>query len=98
VVDRSDPVYLAVDQALTELYGTPPIPLRAGGTIPATAVFLDELGIHTIGYAWSGSDSRAHAPNERYSVEGYLRGRRGYALLLDILARQTANRVALRSG
>jgi acetylornithine deacetylase/succinyl-diaminopimelate desuccinylase-like protein len=88
VVDRSNPVYLAVDAALTELYGTPPIPLRAGGTIPATAVFLDELGIHTVGYAWSGSGSRAHAPNERYSVANYLRGRRGYALLLDILAKQ----------
>lgn len=87
VVDRSDPVYLAVDEALTALYGTPPVPLRAGGTIPATAVFLDELGIHTIGYAWSGSGSRAHAPNERYSVANFLRGRRGYALLLDILAR-----------
>ncbi len=92
LVDRSDPVYQAVDKALTQLYGKAPIPLRAGGTIPATAVFLDELGIHTIGYAWSGAGSRAHAPNERYSVANFLRGRRGYALLLDILAEQSAER------
>jgi acetylornithine deacetylase/succinyl-diaminopimelate desuccinylase-like protein len=86
LVDRNDPVYLAVDESLTKLYGKAPIPMRAGGTIPATAVFLDELGVHTIGYAWSGSSSRAHAPNERYSVASFLRGRRGYALLLDVLA------------
>lgn len=90
VLDRSDPVYLAVDEALTELYGRAPIAVRAGGTIPATAVFLEELGIHTIGYAWSGSSSRAHAPNERYQVESYLRGRRGYALLLAVMARRHA--------
>jgi acetylornithine deacetylase/succinyl-diaminopimelate desuccinylase-like protein len=89
LVDRTDPVYLAVDESLTKLYGKAPIPVRAGGTIPATAVFLDELGVHTIGYAWSGASSRAHAPNERYSVANFLRGRRGYALLLDVLASQT---------
>lgn len=89
LVDRADPVYQAVDESLTKLYGKTPIPLRAGGTIPATAVFLDELGIHTIGYAWSGASSRAHAPNERYSVASFLRGRRGYALLLDVIAERS---------
>lgn len=86
VLDRSNPVYGAVDTALTRLYGRSPVVQRAGGTIPATAIFLEELGLHTIGYAWSAPDSRSHAPNEWYGLAGFLRGRRGYAMLLDTLA------------
>lgn len=86
VLDRTHPIYTAVDQALTRLYGRPPVVQRAGGTIPATAIFLEELGLHTIGYAWSAPDSRSHAPNEWYGIAGFLRGRRGYAMLLEILA------------
>ncbi|CAA9577337.1 MAG: Acetylornithine deacetylase/Succinyl-diaminopimelate desuccinylase and related deacylases [uncultured Thermomicrobiales bacterium] len=89
LLDRSNPVYAAVDVALTRLYGHPPVVQRAGGTIPATAIFLDELGLHTIGYAWSAPDSRSHAPNEWYGIAGFLRGRRGYAMLLDTLAEAT---------
>jgi acetylornithine deacetylase/succinyl-diaminopimelate desuccinylase-like protein len=88
LLDRDNPVYRAADVALTQLFGVAPVVQWAGGTIPATAIFLDELGIHTIGYAWSGPDSRSHAPNERYPVANFLRGRRGYALLLDVLAAQ----------
>lgn len=86
VLDRSNPVYGAVDTALTKLYGRSPVVQRAGGTIPATAIFLEELGLHTIGYAWSAPDSWSHAPNEWYGIAGFLRGRRGYAMLLDTLA------------
>jgi len=90
LLDRENPAYKAADVALTRLFGMAPVVQRAGGTIPATAIFLDELGIHTIGYAWSGPESRSHAPNERYPVANFLRGRRGYALLLDVLAEQRA--------
>ncbi|MDQ3656624.1 MAG: dipeptidase [Chloroflexota bacterium] len=86
LLDRHNPVYRAADTALTRLFGVAPVVQRAGGTIPATAIFLDELEIHTIGYAWSGPDSKSHAPNERYPVANFLRGRRGYAMLLDVLA------------
>jgi acetylornithine deacetylase/succinyl-diaminopimelate desuccinylase-like protein len=86
LLDRDNPVYRATDRALTRLFGVAPVIQRAGGTIPATAIFLDELGIHTVGYAWSGPDSRSHAPNERLPVANFLRGRRGYAMLLDVLA------------
>jgi acetylornithine deacetylase/succinyl-diaminopimelate desuccinylase-like protein len=89
LLDRTNPIYKAADTALTRLFGVPPVVQRAGGTIPATAIFLDELGIHTVGFAWSGPDSHSHAPNERYPVANFLRGRRGYATLLDVLAEQT---------
>lgn len=35
--------------------------------------------------AWAAPDSKAHAPNEWYSLRDYLRGREAYAMLLERL-------------
>ncbi|MBA3275213.1 MAG: dipeptidase [Chloroflexia bacterium] len=84
-VDRSNPVHKAAEAVLTELFGKPPVITRSGGTIPATGIFQDELGIDTVGYAWAMPGSGAHAPNEWYRVEDYFRGRAAYAALLEYL-------------
>jgi acetylornithine deacetylase/succinyl-diaminopimelate desuccinylase-like protein len=84
-IDRNNPVHLAAQQVLTRLFGVEPVITRAGGTIPATGIFQSELGIDTVNFAWSIPGSNAHAPNEWYRIEDYLRGRRGYAALLDYL-------------
>lgn len=87
LTDRDHPVYKAVNDTLTELYGREPVIVRSGGTVPATGIFQDELGLETITMAWSQPGSKAHAPNEWYSIPDYLRGREGFALLLEKLAR-----------
>ncbi len=86
-VNREDPVFGAVKDVLTELYGKDPVIVRNGGTVPATGIFQDELGVETITMAWAAPDSKAHAPNEWYSVADYYRGREGYAMLLERLRR-----------
>jgi acetylornithine deacetylase/succinyl-diaminopimelate desuccinylase-like protein len=88
-IDRSNPVHRAAEVVLTELFGVAPVITRAGGTIPATGIFQDELGIDTVNYAWSIPGSGAHAPNEWYRVSDFLRGREGYAALLEYLGRET---------
>ena len=50
-IDRNNPVHKAAEKVLTELFGNPPVITRAGGTIPATGIFQDELGIDTVNYA-----------------------------------------------
>jgi acetylornithine deacetylase/succinyl-diaminopimelate desuccinylase-like protein len=80
-------VYDAVTQVLTAMYGKEPVITRSGGSVPATAMFLDELGVETITLGWSLPDSKAHAPNEWTTLESFLRGREGYAMLLDQLKR-----------
>ncbi len=85
-IDRANPVHIAAQQVLTDLFGVEPVITRAGGTIPATGIFQAELGIDTVNFAWSIPGSNAHAPNEWYRIDDYLRGRRGYAALLDYLA------------
>lgn len=86
-VNRADPVFDAVKEVLRGLYGKDPVIVRNGGTVPATGIFHDELGVETITMAWAAQDSKAHAPNEWYSVADYLRGREGYAMLLERLRR-----------
>lgn len=86
-VDRSDPAFEAVKDVLTELYGMEPVIVRNGGTVPATGIFQDELGVETVTMAWAAPDSKAHAPNEWYSLRDYLRGREGYAMLVERLRR-----------
>ncbi|MGI8406355.1 MAG: M20/M25/M40 family metallo-hydrolase, partial [Thermomicrobiales bacterium] len=87
VVDRNNPVHLAASKVLKDLYGVEPVLERAGGTIPATAIFKDELGLETIIFAWSIPGAGAHAPNEWYRLEDFTRGRTGVALLIEELAR-----------
>ena len=84
-VDRDHPVYAAVEKTLTDLYGKEPVIVRGGGTVPATGIFQDELGVETITMAWAANGSKAHAPNEWYSISDYLRGRHGYAMLVENL-------------
>lgn len=87
LADRSHPVFKAVNDTVTELYGKDPVIVRAGGTVPATGIFQDGLGLETITLGWGLPGSKAHAPNEWYTISDYLRGREGYALLLDKLAK-----------
>ena len=85
-IDRENRFHKAAAEVLTSLMGKEPVITRAGGTIPATGIFQDELGIDTINFAWAMPGSGAHAPNEWYRIEDFLRGRQGYANLLEHVA------------
>jgi acetylornithine deacetylase/succinyl-diaminopimelate desuccinylase-like protein len=85
VVDRANPVHIAAGEVLTELYGKEPFIVRSGGTIPATAIFLEELGLNTVLFAWSLPGSGAHAPNEWYGLDEYHKGAVAYARLFEYL-------------
>jgi acetylornithine deacetylase/succinyl-diaminopimelate desuccinylase-like protein len=87
VLDRSNIAHLAVTDVLRDLFGAEPVVVRSGGTVPATGIFRDELGIDTATLGWSQPGSGAHAPNEWYRIEDFLRGRQGYAALLERLHR-----------
>lgn len=87
VLDRSNPVHLAAGDVLRDLFGREPLVVRTGGTVPATGIFKDELGIDTTTLGWSMPGSGVHAPNEWYRIEDYYLGRAGYAALLERLAR-----------
>lgn len=89
VIDRSNVAHLAVTDVLRDLFDTEPLVVRSGGTVPATGIFRDELGIDTATLGRSQPGSGAHAPNEWYRIEDFLRGRFGYAALLERLRQRT---------
>ena len=86
-IARDHPGLIAAGRVLEGLFGKDPIVIRSGGTIPVTAMFQELLGVETVMFAWSVPGSQAHAPNEWYRIEDFLRGRRGYAAFLTALAR-----------
>ena len=59
---------------LTEIYEKEPYMTRLGGTIPVSAIFLKELGVHTTMFGFSIGDENLHAPNEFFRLKNFRRG------------------------
>lgn len=87
MADRDNAFNVAIRKVLTEVFGRAPVMERSGGSIPATAIFQQALGLDTTIFAWSQPNSGLHAPNEWYRVEDFTRGRYAYAALLAELKR-----------
>jgi acetylornithine deacetylase/succinyl-diaminopimelate desuccinylase-like protein len=70
---------------LKDLYGKEPYRIRAGGTIPANALFLRDLGAYTIVFAFGLQDERQHSPDEFFRLSSFERGQKAYGMLLNRL-------------
>ncbi len=68
---------------LTELYGVPPVFVRMGGSVPVIPLFLRELGVYTLSFAFALEDEKHHAPDEFFRLASFERGQRGYGLLWE---------------
>jgi len=56
-------------QVLAELYGTAPVQVRMGGTLPVSELFQRLLGIYTVFFSFSTADEDFHAPNEFFRLD-----------------------------
>jgi acetylornithine deacetylase/succinyl-diaminopimelate desuccinylase-like protein len=72
-------------QVLTELYGRSPLQVRMGGSIPVCALFLKELGVYTVNFAFGLNDENLHAPDEFFRLASFERAQTGYGMLLQKL-------------
>lgn len=81
----------AVRDVLREVYGREPYVTRTGGSIPIIMVFLQELGVHTVNFAFGLADEQVHAPNEFFRLASFERALVGYVKLLQRLADLTAD-------
>ncbi len=80
----------AAAAVLTEVYGVEPYQSRTGGSIPVCELFLDTLGVYTVGFAFGLRDEQIHAPDEFFHLGSFRRGQRAYARLLHELGRAHA--------
>lgn len=79
------PANVAAARVLQEVYGKEPLYLWSGGTVPLYEVFLSQLGIHTVTFAFGLPDERAHAPDEFFRISSMRRGMGAWAHLLASL-------------
>ena len=57
-----------------------------GGTLPATALFEDVLGVKTLFFSFSTADEKLHAPNEFMRIKRFHEGMKAWEKLWRLLA------------
>ena len=73
----------AAKKAIESAFGTPPVLIREGGSIPIVTRFQEVLKCDCLLLGWGLSDDNAHSPNEKFRVADYHRGIRASAILWD---------------
>lgn len=73
-------------RALDAEWGRPPVFMADGGSIPVVGTFQRLLGAPVLMTGWSQGDDGAHSPNEKYDVESFRRGMRGWTRIIGELA------------
>jgi acetylornithine deacetylase/succinyl-diaminopimelate desuccinylase-like protein len=74
VVPSDFPAYKAAEKAMKETFGTDPIPVRSGGSIPIIAEFETVLGLKSVLMGFGLNSDLIHSPNEHFGVFNYLKG------------------------
>lgn len=84
--DPSGPLFSAATKALAGVYGTDPVKIASGGTLPIAREFVDMLtpSVAVLGFALPGANM--HAPNEWFPVENFEKGIVALTYLYDELA------------
>ncbi len=87
VVPLESPYMSAAAQAIEHGFGTAPVYIREGGSIPVVSSFYEVLGVDTLLLGWGLSDDNTHSPNEKFSLADFHRGIRASAHLWNELAK-----------
>jgi acetylornithine deacetylase/succinyl-diaminopimelate desuccinylase-like protein len=80
----------AAVRAVEAGFGTRPVFIREGGSIPVVGLFKQNLGVDTLLLGWGQNDDNLHGPNEKFSLADFHRGIKASAHLLSELASATS--------
>ncbi len=61
-------------EAMKRGFGKEPVFIREGGSIPVVSTFKQELGLNTLLMGFGQPDDNCHAPNEKFSLDDYIKG------------------------
>jgi acetylornithine deacetylase/succinyl-diaminopimelate desuccinylase-like protein len=86
LVPVDSPGMQAARRAIARGFGTEPVLMREGGSIPIVNTFREVLGLDCLLLGWGQQSDRAHAPNERLALKDFHAGTRSAAALLGALA------------
>jgi acetylornithine deacetylase/succinyl-diaminopimelate desuccinylase-like protein len=86
-IPASHPAIRAATAALASVYpGQQVLQVRTPGTVPATALFEQLLGVKTLFFSFSTADEKLHAPNEYLRIRRLREGMRAWEQLWRLLA------------
>lgn len=85
--DPTHPLVDAVRSALGATWGTEPVLLAEGGSIPAVADMQRRLGVVPVLTGFGNRDENMHAPDETFRLASFRKGRQAAARILAALAR-----------
>lgn len=86
--DMNSPYMNAARSAIEKGFGTAPVLIREGGSIPVVGTFKEILGVDTLLLGWGQNTDNLHSPNEKFSLEAFQQGTRSSAWLWNELAKQ----------
>jgi acetylornithine deacetylase/succinyl-diaminopimelate desuccinylase-like protein len=81
----------AAVRAIEAGFGTRPVFIRDGGSIPVVGLIKQNLAVDTLLLGWGQNDDNLHGPNEKFSLTDFHRGIKSSAHLLDELARESVS-------
>ena len=87
VLPLDSPYMEGAARAIKQGFGTQPVFIRSGGSIPVVNSFSQILGIDTLLLGWGQDDDNPHSPNEKFSLEDFHRGIASSAYLWEELAK-----------
>jgi acetylornithine deacetylase/succinyl-diaminopimelate desuccinylase-like protein len=79
------PALVKAKEALAAEWGTEPVAIGSGGSIPIVGDFKRTLGLDTLLVGFGLDDDRVHSPNEKYDLSSFHKGARSWARILGAL-------------
>ena len=87
LVNTDTPGVKAAVRAIEAGFGTKPVFIREGGSIPVVGLIKEQLGVDTLLLGWGQTDDNLHGPNEKFSIADFHRGIKASAFLLAELGK-----------
>ncbi len=87
VLPLENPYMQAASDAIEHGFGTKPVLIRSGGSIPVVNSFSSQLKIDTLLLGWGQDDDNLHSPNEKFSLADFHKGIRSSAYLWQEIAK-----------
>ncbi len=87
VLPLDSPFMRAAARAIESGFGTAPVFIRSGGSIPVVNSFRTIPGVDTLLLGWGQDDDNLHSPNEKFSLTDFHRGIRTSCFLLNEIAK-----------
>lgn len=87
LVSLDNPFMSAAAKAIERGFGTAPVFIREGGSIPIVNAFKKKLGADTLLLGWGLDDDNTHSPNEKFCLADFHRGIKASAALWDELGK-----------